>query len=292
MLISMTGFGHAESEFEYGRLVIEVQCLNRKHLEISVNLPKEWSRFEIHIRRIVQSIIKRGKISVQILWNKPQFPATSIEVDFELARQYYQALQDISDDLEIEDDVTLNDVLLNKEIMKSFPVDYDLQVVQEVLEKTSQYAIEKAQEMRRIEGDYIAKDIYQRTEVMDGYISEIEAILPKYLKEYKEKINKKIKSLLDVSSDSEALLLKEVSVLTEKMDVTEEITRLNSHLKQLQSYFEYSEPIGKLVDFVLQEMNREINTIGAKSSDVKLSKIVIEMKNEIEKLREQIQNVE
>lgn len=288
----MTGYGQADNEFEGGRISVEIQCINRKHLEFQFHMPKEWIRFEYDLRKIAQSIIRRGKVSVSINWERPQFPQASIEVDYELARQYYQALSDLNDDLELDDEIGLKHILQNRDIMKLLPVEVDLQVVQEVLETTAQTAIERAQEMRRVEGDFISKDIMDRIDLLESLIGDIEQKLPAYIDSFTLKLKEKISTLLSQDLEDDMRYIREIAYLSEKFDITEEVVRFQSHLNQFRKYFRLGEPVGKLMDFVLQEMNREVNTIASKSNDQQIVKSVIEMKNEIEKIREQVQNIE
>ena len=288
----MTGYGQAEKILEEGRILVEVQSLNRKHLEINFSLPHEWSHCEHDLRRIVQTMVRRGKVSVNITWEKATLPSQTIEVDYELAKQYLTAFQDLSEELGLEQEITLRDVLINRDVIKLSTTELNESNVQEILEETCQMAVSNAQEMRRNEGDFITKDIIKRIDRLLQFIHQIDKHAPVSFDRYQQKIIARAREVSETLVDADGKFYREVAALIEKMDISEEIVRFKSHLSQLSNYLDSSEPVGRLIDFVLQELTREVNTISSKSSDIEITKLTIEMKNEIERIREQIQNIE
>lgn len=295
MLRSMTGYGKADSETELARYSIEIQSINRKHLDIFLALPKELSRFETDIRKWVSSAISRGQITVKLHVDYRGRTPVNVKPHLLLAEQVKFALNTLTEELKLP--ASKIDAV---QLIRTFPgilsyddnwEDEDLyrQELKTLLEK----AMLKLLMMKESEGVALQKDITQRLELLRSHIKEIDKYAPEATQKQRLKLKQKLEEVLPGSVENEERLLREIVLYAEKVDISEELTRFNSHLDQLHSYLKGKETaVAKTFEFVLQELLRETNTIGSKASDVNITKIVVEMKGEIEKLKEQIQNVE
>lgn len=295
MLKSMTAYGRACVVTALGRFVVEIQSVNRKFLEINTVLPKEFLRFDGEIKKWIASSIMRGQINVKVSVALEQTTPLVVTPNLPLARQIKAAWDKIAEDLQLEDNQGFRLSMLAQETGVLL-YDENIEEEQEYL-KGFRQAVESALkgliEMKIREGNELQKDIEARLSRLKNWIAQVAVKAPEATKKYRQKLVERLQEVLPGCVENEEKILREVCVFAERVDIAEEITRFDSHLKQFSDLLNAStESIGKTLEFLLQELNREINTIGSKSSDVEVSRLVIEVKSELERIREQIQNVE
>lgn len=293
MLKSMTAYGRASVTNALGRFTAEIQSVNRKYLEINMFLPKELQRFENEIRKIVSAEIVRGQIVVKLFAHFDRVSPITVSPNIPLAKQVKNAWEQIAQELQLSQEISL-DILAAQENL----LDYNEEMENEeeyrsvVLEAIKQ-ALKQFLQMRLQEGKALQEDITKRLAKLQDCIGQIEKKAPTATERYRQKLLERINELVPGMTENEERVLREVCVYADKIDITEEITRFNSHLNQCSTLINSSAThVGKTFEFLLQEMGREVNTIGSKSSDIDAAKYVIEMKTELERIREQIQNIE
>ena len=292
MIKSMTGYGRGESgdgdEFSW---VVEMRSVNHRYLDIFIRLPKPWLMLEDKIKSYIKGKISRGRIDVFVSLSQDSFPV-DIKIDKIMADKYYKKLVELKNDIGFEGDVSLSLLSL---IPDAISLEEELpneQNLWDTLKIAMEEALDNLITMRKREGQNLWKDIDMRLDKIKlniDYINERAAVVPQ---EYREKLMEQVKMLsTDISLDSERLET-EVVLFAEKANITEELVRLRSHISQMKELVHETESVGKKIDFIVQEMLREANTIASKSSDYKITKKVIDIKSQIEKIREQTQNIE
>ncbi|OGN63978.1 MAG: YicC family protein [Chlamydiae bacterium RIFCSPHIGHO2_12_FULL_49_9] len=288
---SMTGFGRAVCDANIGRLVVEIQSVNRKYLEVFVSLPKEFSRFENEVRKWVGARLSRGQVSIRIHFLPNAQAIEQTLPDVEVLRALKKGWEKIA--LEVGVSSASIDLPFLVSRMPSFSKldsaqDEDLSSLKACVEE----ALESLTKMKKIEGKALVQDIRARLESLTRMIREIEALSPEAGKRLRQKLKERIEEILK-PDEVDDRLLRELALFAEKVDVSEEITRFHSHLEQFKELISSKEEaIGRKMDFLVQEMGREINTVASKSSEPGISRLVVDMKSELEKIREQIQNIE
>jgi uncharacterized protein (TIGR00255 family) len=293
MLKSMTGFGRYEKAFSFGRVIVEVHSVNRKYFEASIFLPKEILRFDVTIRKWLSQNIARGNVSLRV-YIIPQVNDSasflpSKELLTILKDKWTHLLHDIGlDDKQIDIDFLLQQ---NKQFFSS--QDIDEKIYEEALKEGVSSAVAALDVMRKDEGKIIVEDFKARTKVIDTILKEIESITPQFVEKYRDKLKAKLIELLPEQLDNDDRIFREAAIFAEKVDIAEEILRFKSHLYQFNKLIdEANSSIGRKLDFLLQEMNREINTIASKSFNDAIATYVVTVKSELEKIREQVQNIE
>lgn len=289
----MTGYGRAESSFQGLKWSVEIRSVNHRYNEIMFKMPKEWMAIEEQMKKIIQTNVKRGKVDVFIVVGRDDQSKQPIKVDWELLDEYIKVIQEIKKRLNLEGQLVLKDLLTVPELIQfelEFP-DIDL-FVPEIL-KTVELACQSLMTMRLREGNALYEELTSRVHKMMDLLIQIENRAPQVIEDYRQKLKTRISDWLnDTVELDEARFLNEIAFFTDKANIDEEITRLRSHFQQFLLIMEQDEPIGRKLDFLIQEMNREMNTIGSKANDLLLSQIVVELKSELEKIREQVQNIE
>lgn len=294
MLISMTGFGRSVREASFGRLVLELQSVNRKHLEMFISLPKELGRFELKIRKWIGEAITRGQVSVRCTLKPSEETLAALLPDAGALKSYKDSWIKIARSVGYDErEISLSFLL------ERFPtaLDADSSVRDEVyldaLKGCVDEALSELIAMKKSEGKALERDLLARLQGLVVLLGEIEVKAPDASMKLREKLKERLSEVLQAGAELDERLLREVAFFAERVDVAEEITRLHSHIAQFQEIVRSKEAqVGRKLEFLLQEFGREINTIGSKSSDPALSKLVVEFKSELEKMREQIQNVE
>lgn len=291
----MTAFGRKSLTAELGRFVIEIQSVNRKHLEINVMLPKEFMRFDVDMRNWISARVTRGQINVKVSIATTKESPLTVSPNLPLIRQYKAAWDQIQDELSLQADdgafITLlnrdTGIFLNEENLK------DEAAYHTALKLAVDQALDELMGMKLKEGAVLQKDLSSRVDKLGKWIAEIAAKAPGATQRYRQKLLERMIEVLENLSEVDERILKEVAIYAEKIDIAEEIVRFNSHLDQFVNLIgSESESIGKTLEFLIQELHREINTIASKSSDLEVSRLVIDCKSELERVREQIQNVE
>jgi len=295
MLISMTGFGRAVFDAPFGKLIAEIQSVNRKYLEVFVSMPKEFNRFEHEVRKWIGDAISRGQVSVRIFLIPSAAAIDQLLPDIEVLRRLKHGWERLSGQLQIDP----KQIDLNF-LMQNFPVQQKLEMAQDEdlskLHRCVDEALQGLLKMKKTEGKALSVDLEKRLKELERLINSIEELSPESSKKMRKKLFERMEEVLKQigqGTETEERLLREVALFAEKVDITEEITRFRSHLDQFHGFLStQSGSAGRKMDFLIQEMGREVNTIGSKSLESKISHFVVEMKGELEKMREQIQNIE
>ena len=293
MLISMTGFGRAECQDGDYSYKAEIRSVNNRFIEINTRLPKAFLDLELPLKKLVKSHCARGSINVTItLANANGNPGDwEIKPNLPLASQYVEALKEIQTSLGLEGKVNIDSIIGLRDIIKVEPVTID-PAKESLLLNIAESALASLQKMREEEGKYLQNDLSERIDTIEKHAEQIKTRQPEIIQEYKARLKEKIKLLNDGIEIDESRLAQETAILADRCDITEEITRFVSHLKQFRKLFESTEPMGRKLEFITQEINREVNTMGSKSSNIQVANLVIEIKSALEKIREQLQNIE
>lgn len=293
MIKSMTGFGRGENSDDLHNFTVEIKTLNHRYNDIIVKMPKHISYFEESVKKIIKEKINRGRVEVFISLEYINQSVIDIKVDLPLAKSYKQAIESIAGELNIDEKVSLDQIVRIPDVIKAEKREEDEDEIWICLKSALEEAIDKMMIMRSEEGKELAKDITMKSANITEMVKEIEKRAPLVVLEYKEKLKARVEELLEKEYKvDDSKLANEVAFFADKSNINEEIVRLYSHINQIISSLQMEEPVGRKLDFLVQEMNREINTIGSKASDLEITKLVVDVKSEIEKIREQIQNVE
>mgnify|MGYP001005464173 FL=1 len=293
MIRSMTGFGHGEvSNDKNQKVTVEMKSVNHRYCDISLKLPKKLAMFEANIRNIMKEYASRGKIDIYVSYEDLSETAVSLHYNQAMAAEYMQVFKKMQEDFGIETKITAEALAKYPEVITLEEVQQDEEVWWELLEAALRQAAEKFVETRTIEGANLKRDLLGKLDQMAADVAFIERRSPQIIAEYRAKLEEKVKEFLEDSAIEENRIAAEVTLYADKIAVDEEIVRLQSHISSMTDVLESDESIGRKLDFMAQEMNREANTILSKSSDVDLADHAIELKTNVEKVREQIQNIE
>lgn len=293
MIRSMTGFGHGEvSNDKNQKVTVEMKSVNHRYCDISLKLPKKLAMFEANIRNIMKEYASRGKIDIYVSYEDLSETAVSLHYNQAMAEEYMQVFKKMQEDFNIETKITAEALVKYPEVVTIEEVQQDEEVWWELLEAALRQAAEKFVETRTIEGANLKRDLLGKLDQMAADVAFIEERSPQIIAEYRSKLEEKVKEFLEDSTIEENRIAAEVTLYADKIAVDEEIVRLQSHISSMTDVLESDESIGRKLDFMAQEMNREANTILSKSSDVDLADHAIELKTNVEKVREQIQNIE
>lgn len=293
MIRSMTGFGHGEvSNDKNQKVTVEMKSVNHRYCDISLKLPKKLAMFEANIRNIMKEYASRGKIDIYVSYEDLSETAVSLHYNQAMAEEYMQVFKKMQEDFNIETKITAEAIAKYPEVVTIEEVQQDEEVWWELLEAALRQAAEKFVETRTIEGANLKRDLLGKLDQMAADVTFIEERSPQIIAEYRSKLEEKVKEFLEDSTIEENRIAAEVTLYADKIAVDEEIVRLQSHISSMTDVLESDESIGRKLDFMAQEMNREANTILSKSSDVDLADHAIELKTNVEKVREQIQNIE
>ncbi|RPF56050.1 uncharacterized protein (TIGR00255 family) [Aquisalibacillus elongatus] len=292
MINSMTGFGQSQGKIGNTSISIEVKTVNHRFLDFSFKMPREFLAFEDAMKQKIRQYFNRGRIDVFINISGEEMKHKNIQVNWNTLDQYLQALNEIKEKRDVSGDIELEDILQLEDL---FIEDEEVQI-DETLQKQIltilEDVLQKVLTMRQDEGKALKQDVLNHVNEVKQLTDQLEQNMDAIQEEYKVKITERIKDHLNDSVQDEARIVQEVAILTDKANIAEEITRLFSHVEQVKETLELHQPIGRKLDFLTQELLRETNTIGSKSNDVQISKIVVALKSEIEKIKEQVQNIE
>lgn len=294
MIKSMTGFGRSEYTDGKRNIIVEIKSVNHRYSDITVKMPRRYSFAEDRLKGAVKDIARRGKIDVSIIVENITEDDTNVRLNTMVAKQYYDNLKELQSSFELSGDITLQFLATLPDVMKAVPDLEDEEEIFKSLEKPVSEAARKLDEMRTIEGAKLAEDIIKRGDYIREQVKLIEIRSPEVTRAYTEKLRERIKELVgnNVTVPEDRILV-EAAIFADKCSITEELVRLDSHIIQLNNIISKSnQPDGKKLDFLVQEMNREANTIGSKANDIDITSKVLEIKSEIEKIREQVQNIE
>jgi uncharacterized protein (TIGR00255 family) len=292
MLKSMTGFGKTEGETTQGRILVECRSVNHRYCDINVKLAKRLVLFEARIKEFVRSHVSRGRIDLSVKLGAGGEEKTQLDLDLPLAEAYHQVFQTLKEKLRLTGEITLDLFVGAKDLIvvreETGEMEPFWQEVLPVLERS----VEAMRGMKRTEGESLGRDIQARLERIRGDLERVKGLFPLRLEGYQRRLHERIRSLLEGTEIDPIRFQQETAFLAERMDITEEIVRAESHLGQFSLLLTGEDPVGRKMDFLLQEIQREINTISAKANDAEISQRVVEMKSELERIREQVQNIE
>lgn len=292
MLKSMTGYGKGEASAPNGNFLVEIRSVNHRYGEISVRMPRTFYAFENEVKRLAASVLKRGKIDISVQWDEAATAHAVPQLDMVVARGYYDAYTRLSKELNLPQDAPLSLIMSQKGVIREGAASVDETELQPLLLAAVQAAVAALDGMRIREGEALAQDLQSRRLQVAEWSAQIGERTPQVVMEYRQKLKTRLDQLLEGAEMDESRLSQEVALLADRCDITEELVRLSSHFNQFDEALRGSEPVGRKLDFLMQEMNREVNTIGSKSNDAGITNLVIHIKAEMEKMREQVQNVE
>ncbi len=292
MLKSMTGFGRERVMLDTKEIIVEIKSVNSRYYEFSAKYPRAYGYIEDKLKSLLAGKISRGKVEVSVsVFNRVGTDA-EIEINEALARQYVDALRGAGDTLSLADDLTLTSIMRLNDIFTIKKTVEDEEEVWSQIKAVAEAALDKFIQMRTTEGKKMYDDISSRLDFIEKQVGEVEKLSPETTKAYMQRLTERIREIVEDRNIDDARVLTEAAIFSEKTAVDEETVRLRSHIAQYRQLLQSSEPVGRKLDFLTQELNREVNTIGSKCQDLEITKIVVDLKSEIEKIREQIQNVE
>ena len=289
---SMTGFGKAEVHTRVGDFTVEISSVNSRFLEISARLPRQFSLLEYRLRELAGNYLSRGKVTVFVGYREPRETPGKYRVNEYAIKTYYKQLAAMKKNLKLAGEISVGDLLILPDIAFTEDVTADSEAIWAGIRKAAVRGLEDMIRMRRREGTAMARDMKRRLPVMARHVRRISADSPKVVERYRQKLSARIAELTDSADYDPGRLEQEIAIVAEKSDVSEECTRLLSHIDQYRRGLAVKEPVGKRLNFLLQEMNREVNTIASKCQEMGVLRAAIALKEEVEKLRELVQNVE
>lgn len=292
MLKSMTGYGRAEKIDGGKKISVELKSVNHRYSDYSIKVPRYYAFLEELVREYVSGYVFRGKVDVYVNIESYEEADKEIILNTDLAKSYIDALVKLRDEFGLKDDISVSVVARNNEIFKAEKKEEDQETIWQLVKTVLKDAVDAFVAMREREGERIHRDLAERIEYMKTIAEDIDERSPQTVEEYSQRLFAKIKEVLNDRTVDESRLLTEVAIFADKVAVNEEIVRLSSHFDEFYNILSLNEPAGRKLDFLIQEINRETNTIGSKANDIVIAKKVVELKGEIEKLREQIQNIE
>ena len=281
---SMTGYGRARQMIGNKEITVELRSVNHRFLEYSSRVPRAYACLEDKLKNLVKGSVSRGKVDVTLSVQTISGTDTQVVINHDLARSYLEALRDLAEDLQIKNDVSVSQMARFSDIFSVVKVEEN--------EEEMWQAVQNFVDMRRAEGEKMKQDLLNRLQTIEQLVARVEELSPKTVENYTKRLYAKLQEVLQSNTVDDQRVLTEAAVFAEKIAVAEETVRLGSHIHQFRQILSSSEPVGRKLDFLVQEFNREANTIGSKAQDLEIARIVVDLKSEIEKIREQIQNIE
>lgn len=291
MVLSMTGFGRSKTQGQDCEAVVEIKTVNHRFSEINVRMPRNLLKLEEKVKRTISEFVRRGRVEVFILLSGNGIAKRKLHIDWNLLDDYYQFIGQLKNKYDLHSQIDLKDLLTHHDIVTMEEVEEENEELENLVLLTVKDAIHKVIEMRMVEGEQLQKDLENQLSLFKEYLDKIFDYAPTVVEQYKNRLEKKIKDYTEGQFD-ESRILTEIAIFADKSDIHEEITRLKSHLLQFKRSLLLEGPVGRKLDFMIQEMNREVNTIGSKANDSNIAAQIIEMKTILEKIREQVQNIE
>lgn len=292
MLKSMTGYGRARMETSGYDVCVEIKSVNNRYLDVSVRCPRAYGFMEERLKKLTAEYTTRGKVDIYVTVDKLSGSGTVVTYDKDLLESYIRALREIQSKYSLTDDISVANVAQYRDIFTQTKEDEDDEVIREAVLNAARAAFDDYTAMRAAEGERLCENMLEKLDYIEKKRLEIELLAPNAVKAYREKLTEKITELIGAAQLDPARILTEAAIFADRVATDEETTRLASHIKQFKTILSSDEASGRKLDFLTQELNREVNTIGSKANDIEIAKIVVDLKSEIEKIREQIQNVE
>ena len=289
----MTGYGRGEAARNGVKLTVEISTVNRKQAELSLYLPRELDALESRARDEINARISRGRIVARVGLSATNGDGSGVKLDADLAKRYAREYRKLAKELKLKDDLGIDTILRAPGVLKQTDEGLDVESLWSTLRKAVRDALGELLTMRTCEGGNLKKDLQQRIGTMQKAVKKISKLAPSTVKRHRDQLHERLAAAgLELGKGDDERLLKEVAMFADRIDITEELTRLESHFGQFADSTKAKGPVGRTLDFLSQEMNREINTIGSKANDASVSRLVVTLKSELEKFREQVQNVE
>ena len=292
MIKSMTGYGRAQSTVDNMNITVELKSVNHRFFEFFCRVPRNFNYLEEKLKAFARTKIVRGKVEMYVTVELVDTTLTEIEINREYTASYIKALKTLIDDFGLQNDISVSSVARNSDVFKITSKEIDEESVTNAVLSVADEAINAFTQMRITEGERLRADIEGRADFILSKVEFIESKAPETVKNYRERLEAKVKELLESSNIDEQRIITETAIFADKVAVDEETVRLRSHIGQLRKLLESSDDVGKKLDFIVQEMNRETNTIGSKAQNIDIAQCVVDIKSEIEKIREQVQNIE
>ncbi len=292
MVKSMTGYGRAQQTIDNMNITVELKSVNHRFFEFFARVPRSFNYLEEQLKNYARSRIIRGKVEMYITVEMVDTALTEIEVNREFADSYVKALKALAEEYSLTDDISVSTVSRNSDVFKITTKEIDDEAVSKAVLTVAADAVDAFIAMRETEGKRLRADIESRAATILSKVEFVEKTSPETVKSYRERLEAKVRELLESANIDEQRIITETAIFADKVAVDEETVRLRSHIKQLGELLEKGDDIGKKLDFIVQEMNRETNTIGSKSQNIEIAQCVVDIKSEIEKIREQVQNIE
>lgn len=288
----MTGYGRGQNQGYGKQFTVEMKSVNHRFLEIAVRLPRQYSLFEERIKDLIKEKINRGRVDVYLNLENTEENKRLVKVDKELAIAYYESLRELGKTLQISPNIGLSEICQLPDVFTIEEQETDLELYWEIVKTAVIDALEELVRMREVEGKQLANALDECRSKLLSLVAFVQERADVMVELYQQKLLERIQALMGEIPVDEQRIAMEVAIMAERSDITEEITRFNSHLIQLSDSLVAELPVGRKLDFLVQELNREVNTMGSKSHDLEISQKVVEMKSELEKIREQVQNLE
>ena len=292
MIKSMTGFGRERKVIGSREILVEIRSVNHRYYEFTAKTPRAYGYLDEKLKAFMHGAITRGKVEVSVSIYNQEGVNANIEINREIAKGYLNALRDSAEELSLEDDLKLSNVLRLPDVFTVVKVTDDEEEIWQQVSEVAGAALQRFVEMRVTEGEKMYADISSRLDMIEDTVEKIEKLSPASVDAYRQRLYDKIAEVVGDRNIDESRILTEAAIFADKIAVDEETVRLKSHISQFRELLKSGEPVGRKLDFLVQEMNREVNTTGSKASELEITRMVVDMKSEIEKIREQIQNIE
>jgi len=292
MLKSMTGFGREEGETTLGKVGVEIRSINHRYCDINLKLPRRFNPLEARIKEMIRAEVARGRVDVAVKLDAKGEGKIQLDVDLSLAEQYYRALQVLKERFHLQGEITLEHLAGAKDLITAKEEVEDVEAYWPEIVAILKQSIRDMDQMKRNEGISLGRDLGQRLDRISQLLEDVRVKFPLTLKAYQERFKERLRTLLDGTELDPVRFQQEIAFWVERTDITEELVRAESHLTQFRALLVSEEPVGRKMDFLLQEIHREVNTISSKVNDAEFSQKAIEIKSELEKIREQVQNIE
>ncbi|NLM40703.1 MAG: YicC family protein [Firmicutes bacterium] len=292
MIKSMTGFGRGEAAGVRYVVRIELKAVNHRYLDIFLRIPKQYSQAEEVLRRVISERVSRGRIDAAVSVEEFEQKERNVQVNAPLLQGYVRALEGIKGLLGSDEAITLSQILTLPGVLEVEEPECDWEDLQQVLGQAAAAALDDLEQMRAAEGERLCADLKEKIARIEGLLAQIAQIAPQVVEDYRERLSERLRDLLHGTTLTEERFMAEVALFADRCSIDEELVRLGSHTHQLKELLHSTQPVGRKLDFLIQEMNREVNTIGSKGSNVQIAGLVVELKSELEKVREQVQNIE
>lgn len=292
MIYSMTGFGRAELSESEKKFTVEIKSVNHKYFDLNIRMPRKFNLFESNIRNLLKEYASRGKIDLYISYEDLSESGTSLKYNKALAEEYYHFYKQIQEDFNIDDDIRTSTIARSTDVLILEEQEINEEEMWSLLERPLKDAFSAFRSAREKEGEALKQNILGKLEEMQGHAAFVEERLPQIISEYREKLTERVKELLENSQIDEGRIAAEVTMYADKIAIDEELVRLTTHIRHMKDILEKGGESGRNLDFIAQEMNREANTILSKANDIAISDRAIDLKTEIERIREQVQNIE